>query len=342
MTTNQVMGKATGRWLPCLRVRLALSALFLLLMAPARAVQVDEHPVLRLLIDEMASKHAFTHKELNDWLSQAEIREDIIEAVYRPKESLPWYEYRKLFVNDERARRGLAFWKANAETLVRASSEYGVPPEIIVAILGVETFYGRQGGAYRVLDALVTLTLRYPERSDFFRNQLVEFLLLARELGVSPLSIKGSYAGAMGIPQFIPSSYRNYSVDFDDDRKRDLTDIEDAIGSVANFLKQHGWKRDEPIVGEVQLDGSMYAWLENNGLEPRISIQHLSRYGILPVQRIDVRQLAALFMLEGESAPIHRLGYNNFYVITRYNRSKNYSMAVVELSGLLHKLYYGE
>ena len=308
----------------------------------ARAMNLDEHPTLRLLMDEMVSKYGFTHKELGDWLSQAEIHEDIIEAINRPKESLPWYEYRKLFVNDERARRGLAFWKANAEALFRAGSEYGVPPEIIVAILGVETFYGRQGGRYRVLDALVTLTLRYPERSDFFRNQLVEFLLLARELCVSPLSIKGSYAGAMGKPQFMPSSYRSDAVDFDGDHKRDLTDTEDAIGSVANFLKQHGWKRDEPIVGEVKLNGSMYAWLENNGPEPRISIQHLSRYGILPVQRIDARQLAALIAFEGETAPIHRLGYNNFYVITRYNRSQNYSMAIVELSEMLHKLYYGE
>ena len=319
-----------------------LACILYLVPCTCLSVNLDEHPVLRLLIDEMASKHAFTHKELGEWLSQAEIRDDIIEAVYRPKESLPWHEYRKLFVNDERARRGLAFWKANAEALFRAGSEYGVPPEIIVAIIGVETFYGRQGGAYRVLDALVTLTLRYPERSEFFRNQLVEFLLLARELGVGPLSIKGSYAGAMGIPQFIPSSYRSYAVDFDGDRKRDLADIEDAVGSVANFLKQHGWKRDEPIIGEVKLEGSMYAWLENNGPEPRISIQHLSRYGILPVQRIDARQLAALVAFEGETAPIHRLGYNNFYVITRYNRSKNYSMAVVELSEMLHKLYYGD
>ena len=308
----------------------------------ARAVNLDEHPVLRVLMDEMVSKYGFTHKELGDWLSRADIHEDIIEAINRPKENLPWYEYRKLFVNDDRAQRGLRFWKTNAEALFRASSEYGVPPEIIVAILGVETFYGRQGGRYSVLDALVTLTLRYPERSDFFRNQLVEFLLLARELGVSPLTIKGSYAGAMGIPQFIPSSYRSYAVDFDGDHKRDLTDTDDAIGSVANFLKQHGWKRDEPIVGEVKLDGSMYAWLENNGLEPRISVQHLSRYGILPVQRIDAHQLAALVVFEGETAPIHRLGYTNFYVLTRYNRSKNYSLAVVELSEQLHKLYYGE
>jgi membrane-bound lytic murein transglycosylase B len=309
---------------------------------PAHAVRVEENPALQSLMDEMVTKHGFTRKELEDWLSQVELRDDIIEAVYRPKENLPWYEYRKLFVNDDRARRGLTFWKTNAEALARASNDYGVPPEIIVAILGIETFYGRQHGRYRVMDALVTLTLRYPERSDFYRGQLIEFLLLARELGVNPLSIKGSYAGAMGMPQFIASSYRSFAVDFDDDHKRDLTDVEDAIGSVANFLKQHGWKRDEPIVSEVKLDGSMYAWLENNGLEPRISLQHLSRYGILPVERIDARQLAALIVFEGETVPIHRLGYNNFYVITRYNRSKNYSLAVVELSEMIRKLYSGE
>ena len=308
----------------------------------AQAVNVEEYPALRLFIDEMASRYKFSHKELGDWFSQAELRDDIIEAVYRPKESSPWHEYRKLFVNDGRANKGLEFWKANAETLFSAGAEYGVPPEIIVAIIGIETRYGRQGGRYRVLDALLTLTLRYPERSEFFRNQLAEFLLLARELGVSPLSIKGSYAGAMGIPQFIPSSYRSFAVDFDGDRKRDLNDVEDAVGSVANFLKQHGWQRDQPIVGEVKLEGSMYSWIENNGVEPRISVQHLSRYGILPTQRIDAHQLAALISFEGETGPIHRLGYNNFYVITRYNRSTNYSLAVVELSEQIRKLYYGD
>lgn len=329
--------------IPFLSLKRAILLGGLLCVAPwAQAVNVEEHPALRLFIDEMASRYKFSHKELGEWFAQAELRDDIIEAVYRPRESTPWHEYRKLFVNDDRASKGLEFWKANAEAVFSASAEYGVPPEIIVAIIGVETRYGRQGGRYRVLDALLTLTLRYPERSEFFRNQMAEFLLLARELGVSPLSIKGSYAGAMGIPQFIPSSYRSYAVDFDGDHKRDLNDVEDAIGSVANFLKQHGWKRDQPIVGEVNLEGSMYSWIENNGVEPRISVQHLSRYGILPAQRIDAHQLAALISFEGETGPIHRLGYNNFYVITRYNRSTNYSLAVVELSEQIRKLYYRE
>jgi membrane-bound lytic murein transglycosylase B len=305
-------------------------------------VSIDDHPPLRLLVDELASKHQFDRDTLIGWLDEVRLRDDIIEAMYRPRESLPWHEYRKSFVNDERARPGRDFWKKHADTVLRASADYGVPPEIIVAIIGVETRYGRQTGGYRVLDALVTLTLRYPERSDFFRSELIEFLLLARELGQDPLSVKGSYAGAMGASQFIASSYRRYAVDFDGDRRRDLNDPEDAIGSVANFLKQHGWQRGEPIIGEVLLEGSMYGWLENNGPEPRISLKHLARYGILPAGRIADSILAALISFEGENGPMYRLGYNNFYVLTRYNRSKNYSMAVVELADRIRALYFGE
>lgn len=320
-----------------------LSLSVLLSVAPlASALSVNESPELRKFVDEMVSAHRFDRTELVGWLSEVEIRDDIIEAVYRPKENLPWHKYRPLFVNSDRAQKGLEFWKKNAETVFQASAEFGVPPEIIVAIIGVETRYGRQGGAYRVLDALVTLTLRYPERSSFFRNQLREFLLLARELDVSPLSIKGSYAGAMGIPQFIPSSYRAFAVDFDGNQRRDLTNVDDAIGSVGNFLKQHGWRRDEPIIGIPKPGNSMYTWLENNGTEPRITLGQLSRYGIVPERRADDSQLAALLVFEDENGPLHRLGYTNFYVITRYNRSRNYALAVVELSERIHALYYGD
>jgi membrane-bound lytic murein transglycosylase B len=319
-----------------------LLACCLLQAAPALSINVDDHPPLQSLVDEMVTKHHFDREALIAWFDEVKLRDDVVEAINRPREHLPWHEYRKSFVNDDRMQKGLAFWKAHADAVFRASSEYGVPPEIIVAILGVETRYGTQRGRYRVLDSLVTLTLRYPERSQFFRNELIQFLLLARELGADPLSIKGSYAGAMGAPQFISSSYRRYAVDFDGDERRDLSDLDDAIGSVANFLKEHGWRRHEPIVGDVQLDGSMYTWLENNGAEPRISLKYLARYGILPATHMDDRTLAALITLEGENGQIHRLGYTNFYVLTRYNRSTNYSMAVVELSDAIRKLYYGE
>lgn len=336
------------RFIHSCRIRMSRhsAALFLVLVfltAPARALDVEEYPVLRLFVDEMVSKYDFDHDQLVSWLSDVQLRDDIIEAINRPKENLPWYQYRKLFVNDDRAKKGVQFWKANEEALFRAGSEFGVPPEIIVAILGIETRYGSQHGRYRVLDSLVTLTLRYPERSDFFRNELAQFLLLARELKVDPRSIKGSYAGAMGAPQFIASSYRRYAVDFDGDTRRNIIgSVEDAIGSVGNFLREHGWQRDAPIVGDVKLEGSMYTWLENNGPEPRINLHNLAHYGILPVQPTNDHQLAALIMLDGESGPVYRLGYNNFYVITRYNHSTNYSMAVVELSEMIHRLYYGD
>jgi len=307
----------------------------------AQAVTSDEIPALRLFVEEMASKYEFDEEELASWFAEVRIREDILEAIRRPKEHLPWHEYRKLFVTEDRAARGLTFWRLNADTLSRAESEIGVPAEIVVAILGVETRYGSQTGRFRVLEALTTLAFAYPERAEFFRNELAEFLLLSRELGVEPLWVRGSYAGALGAPQFIPSSYRRYAIDFSGDRQRDLLrNIQDTIGSIANFLKQHGWKRGEPIVSEVKLEGSMYGWLENEGIEPRLSLQRLSRYGIRPVAEIDKHELAALVTLEGEDGPIHRLGYNNFYVITRYNRSKNYSMAVFELAQELKHRYY--
>lgn len=325
---------AAGFW------SLLLCAGSLLSVPAALAVSVEDHPALAVIVDQLVERHGFARTELSGWLAQAEIRPDIIEAVYRPREARPWHEYRTLFVNDERARRGVEFWRRHAPTVQAASARYGVPPEIIVAIIGVETFYGRQGGRYRVIDALVTLTLRYPERSEFFGGELREFLLLARELGVDPLSVRGSYAGAMGIPQFISSSYRRYAVDFDGDGRRDLNAVADAIGSVANFLRQHGWRPGEPIVGEARIAGSMYSWLENNGVEPRISLGQLSRYGILPAVHTDDTLLAALLTFAGVDGPIHRLGYNNFYVITRYNRSSNYALAVVELAEALSRRYH--
>jgi len=326
--------------------RMLLAGIALLLStcitAPTgQALVVNDHPPLQLLIDEMASKYGFDREQLLGRFAEVRIREDILEAIRRPKEGLPWHEYRKLFLTETQVRRGAEFWKQHAGTLMRAEVDYGVPPEIIVAIIGIETRYGRNTGSYRVLDALTTLTLRYPERGEFFRKELIEYLLLARELDMDPLSIKGSYAGAMGAPQFIPSSYRRFAVDFSSDGRRNLlTNLDDTIGSVANFLRQHGWQPDGPIVSEVRLTGTQYSWLENNGLEPRINLNHLARYGIEAIGVEDSNQLAALLSLEGEDRPLYRLGYMNFYAVTRYNRSKNYSMAVVELAREIRQRYH--
>ena len=317
-----------------LRISALIPILMFSLAEPraAYAVDLNKHPELVTFIDEMVERHGFSQEELRELFTRAKIRREIIEAIERPKESLPWYEYKKLFITDYSIQRGKRYWKKHAQTLARAREKYGVAPEIIVAILGVETQYGRNKGAYRVIDALTTLTLKYPPRRDFFRRELEEYLLLTRELKIDPSRIKGSYAGAVGVPQFIPSSYRQYAVDFDGDQKRDLIDNAiDAIGSIANFLKIHGWEANEPVSDDVQLEGTLYVWIEKLGVKPMLSVRNLINYGIFPHNREDTEKQAALIVLEGESGPIYRIGYNNFYVITHYNRSTRYAMAVYEL-----------
>ena len=321
----------------------ALLLALLLPITPAQALDPGQYPRLIEFIQDMDVRHRMPAAELYELFAAVNMKPDIIDAMERPKEALPWYQYRKLFVTEENIRLGLKYWKDHAETLARAHTEFGVDPAVIVAIIGVETHYGRNIGGYRVVDALTTLMLASANRADFFRGELEEFLLLARELNLDPLTIKGSYAGAMGVPQFMPSSYRRYAVDFDGDRQRNiLTDNEDVIGSVANYFKVHGWRKDEPVTQDVEIEGTLYGWLENSGNEPSPSIKHLRKYGILPLVDISLNQFATLVTLEDEAGPIYRLGYNNFYVITRYNNSKRYAMAVYELSHILHKLYNEE
>lgn len=304
----------------------------------SHAVDFGKFPALRAFATELAENHGFTVMQLQQVFRCATLRPDIIEAIERPKERLPWHEYRKIFVTEDSARRGVQFWKQYTSDIARAQKLYGVAPEIIVAILGVETRYGRNQGSYPVLDALTTLMLKYPPRADFFRGELGEFLLLTRETGVDPCQVKGSYAGAMGLPQFIPSSYRRLAVDFDGDGRRDLLEsAADAIGSVAHYLHVNGWEVGAPLIEEARLEGTLYFWIEKLGLKPALSVRQLAEYGVFPRQRDDAERRAALISLEGEYGPFHRLGYNNFYVITRYNHNKRYAMAVVELGELIRQ-----
>jgi membrane-bound lytic murein transglycosylase B len=304
------------------------------------AVSATDYPALQTFIHNMSSKHGMTEVELSRWFEQATIQEDILAAIRAPKEALPWYRYRKLFVTKQSATRGKRFWQTNADTLLRAEREYGVDPATIVAILGIETQYGRNLGRHRVLDALTTLMLEYPPRSAFFGRELEQYLLLTRELRVDPLELRGSYAGAIGVPQFIPSSHRRYAVDFDGDKHIDIVDsAADAIGSVANYFKQHGWQRDGPIIADIKLDGELADWIKQIDNQPIMPLKYLITYGILPMEYNNIDQTAALIRLQEEAGPVYHVGYNNFYVITRYNRSSNYAMAVYELSQWIRKLY---
>ncbi|HET8700766.1 MAG TPA: lytic murein transglycosylase B, partial [Nitrococcus sp.] len=286
----------------------------------------------------MAAQYGFRASAIEHVLAQSKRQDDILTAIAHPAEALPWYRYQPIFLQESRIRQGVIFWKQNQAALERAWQQYGVPPQIIVAILGVETRYGSNRGKYRVIDALRTLAFDYPPRSGFFRRELEQYLLLSREEGFDPLQPEGSYAGAMGMPQFISSSYRAYAVDFNGDGHRDLWDQPaDAIGSVANYFKAHGWRRGEAVAVPASVAGT--TWSSNDPpkddppkLEADSSVAALGKRGVIPTHALPSEQPAGLVILEGKQSPEYWIGLPNFYVITRYNHSALYAMAVYQLS----------
>ena len=285
-------------------------------------------------VEEMTRDYGFVAEQVAEVLGQAERKQVILDAISRPAERVkPWKEYRPIFITDSRIAQGVDFWRQNESALARAEAEYGVPAEVIVAIIGVETFYGRNTGSYRVIDALSTLGFDYPPRQPFFRQQLKEFLLLTREEQVDPLTLKGSYAGAMGLPQFMPSSFRAYAVDFDDDGRIDIwNNPVDAIGSAANYFKQHGWLAGEPVVARAEVTGEAYEQGLTAGLEPERNAAELRALGWQSEAPIADDTSVTAFRLEGAEGDEYWVGLPNFYVITRYNRSVMYAMAVHQLS----------
>ena len=311
---------------------------------PPAPAPVIERPLARRadvqsFIDRMVAEHGFDRTRLIDLFSQAEDQPDIIAAITRPAEAKPWHAYRQIFLTPERTEGGVAFWQSHADTLYRAEQVYGVPAEIIVAILGVETRYGGFTGRHRVLEALSTLAFDYPKRSEFFTKELENYLLLTREEGIDPLSLEGSYAGAMGLAQFMPSSYRAYAVDFDADDHRDLwQNPVDAIGSIANYLARHRWQAGAPVAVPANVSGNDHQSLLSRDLTPRYSLAELRQSGITPAVAV-TEQPAVLLEYEATDGPEYWLGFNNFYVITRYNRSPLYAMAVYQLATAIRTGY---
>ncbi|MBT4854603.1 MAG: lytic murein transglycosylase B, partial [Halieaceae bacterium] len=259
-------------------------------------------------------------------LDQAERKQSILDAISRPAEKTkPWYDYRKIFLTDKRAREGVAFAQQNAETLAKVSDQTGVPASVITAIIGVETFYGRITGSYRVIDALATLAFDYPKRSPFFTRELQNFLVLAYESGKDPLALKGSYAGAMGYGQFMPSSYRAYAVDYDGDGVADIwTNADDAIASVANYFLRHGWEPGAPVIVPANYDGDS-SEIFAGGLKPEKTVGELAEEGFAPRSATDISLVATPLRLEGSEGYEYWLCLENFYVITRYNHSAMYA-----------------
>ena len=303
----------------------------LLFINTVHAESLDQDAVNRFM-EYMIKVYQFDAAELKNLFNNTRYSPRVLSAMEKPAEALPWYKYRSIFVDPDRIRDGRLFWGQYQVTLQQAEEEFGVPAGIIVAIIGVETRYGKNIGNDRVMDALATLAFHSPKRAGYFRDELEQFLLLAREQGIDPLSLQGSYAGAMGIPQFMPDSFRNYAVDFDHDGKIDIWGSPvDAIGSVGNYLRRHGWESQQQIVMPAQETGDGYRGLLTDDLQPDITSDVLAQYGVLQSGPIPPGTKVKLISLEAASGHELWLGFNNFYVITRYNRSPLYAMAVFQL-----------
>lgn len=314
--------------------QIALMFCFGLVSVAGWAGDYSDRADVKAFIDEMVKEHEFKRQSLEKLIAIAKKKQSILDAISRPAErTKTWQEYRPMFVNSTRIKRGLEFWKTNQKTLERAEDVYGVPAKYIVSIIGVETMYGKQGGAYRVIDALATLAFDYPKR-PLFRRELKSFLIMCREYNLDPLKIKGSYAGAMGYGQFIPSSYLSYAVDFDGDDLKDIwSNPVDAIGSVANYISQHGWERDGLIASRARVSGESYRSLVNESLEPTKTLKEWAETGVTPASTdaLPEQTEAALFKYKGRLGAEFWLGFNNFYAITRYNHSRLYAMSVIQL-----------
>jgi membrane-bound lytic murein transglycosylase B len=310
------------------------SAIFLSAGLQLCLADYRKHPEAQKFMDEMVQKNGFKRAELEAWLAKAEKKQPILDAISRPAEqSKTWKEYRPIFMTPPRIDGGVKFWRENYAYLARAEKEFGVPAEVIVAIIGVETNYGRNTGNYNVIDALSTLAFDYPPRAPFFRDELENYFLLVREQKHSAIEFKGSYAGAMGYGQFMPSSYRKWAVDFSGDGFTDIwKNTEDAIGSVANYFKQHGWKTGEPVLVGAHVTTDVQSIVFNNIIPPEVSIDQWRQRGINPIAWLPPTTNVIAIQFDGADGVEHWFGLQNFYTITRYNRSPMYAMAVHQLS----------
>ena len=293
-------------------------------------------------IDRMVTQHGFAKDEVRRTLYQAHLQRPILDAISRPAERrLNWSQYRDIFVTPSRIDGGVAFWRQHADLLRRAEERYGVPPHIIVAILGVETRYGAHTGNHKVLDALHTLGFHYPRRGKFFREQLSHFLRFAREENIPPTLPTGSYAGAMGVPQFMPDSFRIYAVDFDGDGRRDIwQNPADVIGSVANYFVEKGkWKRGGAVTSPAKGVTPKHQVFIDAGAKPSLAAEKLRAAGIVSDVLKGTEGKAALIDFETHDGKEYWVGLDNFYAIMRYNPRTKYAMAVYQLSEAIRERY---
>jgi peptidoglycan lytic transglycosylase B len=302
------------------------------------SVSIDpSRPEVQTFIERMRTAHGFSSEELTQLLGQAKTQQSILDAMSKPAErTLLWYEYRARFLTEQRIAEGAQFWIEHRELLDETAVRYGVAPQYLIAILGVETSYGRITGRYRVLDALSTLAFDFSPRSSYFTSELEQFLVLTHEEPVDPLTTLGSYAGAMGAPQFMPGSLRRYAVDADADGKRDLwTDWADVLASVANYFRAHGWQPNGVVVTDVDIDQQHASNLDSRPTTLTETVASLRTKGVVFKESLPDDAPAMLIAADEPNEIRFRVGLNNFYVITRYNRSPLYAMAVNDLANLI-------
>lgn len=318
-----------------------LLALLLMAIAPvATAASAPSYEQLQQQFIEQQQQQGFTAQEVKQFLASAHKNQQVLDAIATPWEAKPWYQYYPLFLTDKRLQAGLDFWQQHQAAISRAAKQYQVDPEIIVAIIGIETFYGQFLGNYPVIDALYTLGFYYPPRADFFRRELGKLMVLLRQEKLDGNHLNSSYAGAMGFGQFIPSSYLAYAVDFDNDGKRDLVgSADDAIGSVANYFHQHGWQAGHAVALPLKVTGrpTAHIWQPQDKLTQTAADILAPNVALAQSMDLDISQPAMLIELQQAEANEYWLGLKNFYVITRYNRSPLYAMAVYQFSQQLRQ-----
>ena len=315
---------------------------FSLTLSFAAAAQTADEAARAAFIDKMVSAHGFDRAELTSLIDAAVIDQTILDTMARPAERVvPWFEYRNIFMTEERIAAGVRFWAEHAATLEQVAERYGVAPEMVVAIVGIETYFGTRMGKYRVLDALATLAFAYPPRAAFFTSELEAFLLLSREEQVDPTAALGSYAGAMGAGQFIPSSFRAYAVDADADGKRNLwTDWDDVFGSVANYFAKHGWRTGEPVMQPATRPERFAGPEPRNSLDLGDTVGSLAELGYVFTTTLPSDAPAAAYSFEAAGGGSeYWVGYHNFHVVTRYNRSTKYALAAHQLSQAIRSRY---
>ncbi len=324
-----------------MKILLRIFLYFLISAATATAAAASTPLTVQQFIDKMVHVHQYDRRELVQLFQKTEYLPEVINRVNQPFEEKPWDFYKNFFITSDRVNDGIQYWHDHAATLKKAAQQYGVSPEVIVSIIGIETKYGKETGKFSTLRTLATLSFRYPKRAAFFQNELENYLLLTREYHLSPLELYGSYAGALGIPQFMPSNYRQFAISYDGKPSVNLLeDHDDAIASIAYYLQKAGWRNGQPVaMPAILADGKAKEWLLSKDAKPIYRIKTLEKFGINTAEAQNPMRKSALIVMHNTQDQEYWVTFQNFYAIMAYNPRTTYAMAIYQLSEAIRKGY---